>query len=37
MPATAIASIDGCRKVAEVTKVPSRMSGTCAARAASVT
>ena len=29
--ATATAVIDGCRKVAEVTSVPSLMSGTCAA------
>jgi hypothetical protein len=37
MFATAMASIDGCRKVAEVTSVPSRMSGTCAASAANET
>ena len=35
--ATAMAVIDGCRKVAEVTSVPSRMSGTAAAIAARFT
>ena len=35
--ATAIAVIDGCRKVAEVTSVPSRMSGTWAAIAPRLT
>jgi len=35
--ATAMAVMDGCRKVAEVTRVPSRMSGTVAAIAARFT
>ena len=35
--AAEIANIDGCRKVAAVTGVPNRMSGTCAASAARLT